>query len=177
MPAITGAAAPLYPATVLLTDVDGDGYSDLVVVYYNSAYNPASASLVAPNDVSIWWGNGDGTFNSTPTVLTLNRNYYLGAVADMNGDGLPDIVLSDGSLVGILYNVSGRNFLTEEHFLAGQGVNSLWIQALTGDGKPDLIVANGGVTISNPVALGGRTASSLALATNPDVNTGGSPCC
>jgi len=173
MPKLTGAAAPLYPATVLLADVDGDGNGDLVVVYYNSAYNPASASPVAPNDLYIWWGNGDGTFNPTPLVRTLDRNYYLGAVADMNGDKLPDLVLSDGSLVGILYNVGGRSFAPEEHFLAGQGINSLSIQDVSGDGKPDLIVSNGGATISNAVALGGRTASSLSLAANPDVNTGG----
>jgi hypothetical protein len=172
-PALTGAAAPYYPATVLLADVDGDGNGDLVVVYYNSAYNPVDATQTTPNQVYIWWGNGDGTFNATPLVLTVNRNYYLGAVADMNGDGLPDLVLSDGSLVGILYNQGGRSFGTEEHFLAGQGINSLSIQDVNGDGKPDLIVANGGATISNAVALGGRTASSLSLAANPDVNTGG----
>jgi hypothetical protein len=172
-PTLTGAAAPLYPATVLLMDVDGDGNGDLVVIYYNSAYNPVDATQTTPNQVYIWWGNGDGTFNATPLVLTVNRNYYLGAVADMNGDGLPDLVLSDGSLVGILYNQGGRSFGTEEHFLAGQGINSLSIQDVNGDGKPDLIVSNGGLTISNAVALGGPTASSLSLATNPDVNTGG----
>jgi hypothetical protein len=172
-PAIAGPAAPYYSATVLLTDVDGDGNGDLVVVYYNSAYNPVDATQTTPNQVYIWWGNGDGTFNATPLVLTVNRNYYLGAVVDMNGDGLPDLVLSDGSLVGILYNQGGRSFGAEEHFLAGQGINSLSIQDVNGDGKPDLIVSNGGATISNAVALGGRTASSLSLATNPDVNTGG----
>ena len=40
---ITGPGAPLYPATVLLADVDGDGYGDLVAVYYNSAYTAVRA--------------------------------------------------------------------------------------------------------------------------------------
>ena len=49
MAGVTGAAAPLYPSTVLLTDVDGDGNGDLVVVYYNSDYTAVGAGPVAPN--------------------------------------------------------------------------------------------------------------------------------
>jgi hypothetical protein len=166
------AAPPLYPSTVLLTDIDGDGNGDIVVVYYNTAYNPVGAGPVAPNDVYIWYGKGDGTFGA-PQIIGLSRNYYLGAVADMNGDGLPDIVLSDGSLLGILYNQGNNLFSSEAHYLAGQGINSLSIADVNGDGEPDLIVANGGATISNAIALGGQTAASLSLTPNPDVNTGG----
>jgi hypothetical protein len=90
--ALTGPAAPLYPTTVLLSDVDSDGNGDLVVVYYNTSPNPIGAGPVAPYQVYIWWGNGDGTFNASPLVLNLGRNYYLGAVADLNGDGRPDLV-------------------------------------------------------------------------------------
>ena len=165
-----GAAAPHYASTVLLTDVDGDGNGDVVVVYYTA--NPIGGGPVAPNQLYIWYGNGDGTFGA-PQIINLSRDYYLGAVADMNGDGRPDIILSDGSLVGILYNQGSRSFGGEQHFLAGQGVNSLSVADVNGDGEPDLIVANGGITISNPIALGGATQSSLALTPNPDVNTGG----
>jgi hypothetical protein len=103
----------------------------------------------------------------------------------MNSDGRPDLVLSDGQIVTILYNLGGRtgafksDFGTgcavcgEQHFLAGQGINSISLAPVTGTSKFDLVVANGGVTISNPLALGGATASSIALTPNPDVNTGG----
>ncbi len=120
--------------------------------------------------------------------MTLSRNFYLAAVMDMNGDTLPDIVLSDGILVSILYNQGGGIFKSdfntcytvggndcgEQHFLAGQGINSLSLQNVRGGGRPDLVVANGGATISNPVVLLGNTSpTSLSLATNPVVNTGG----
>jgi Bacterial Ig-like domain (group 3)/FG-GAP-like repeat len=168
---------------VLLTDIDGDGFGDLVVVYYNTAPNPVGAGPVSPYQVWIWWGNGDGTFNQAPLVLNLTRNYYLGAVADMNGDGYPDLVLSDGSMISIVYNQGNRGFGTplpsglypsEQHFLAGQGINSLTLADVNGDNVPDVVVANGGATISNALALGGKTAASIALAPNPsDINTGG----
>ena len=183
-PPVVGTAPPLYPATVLLSDVDGDGYADLVVLYNNANYNSLTAGgFAVPKSVNIWWGNGDGTFGTVPLVITLSRNYYLGAVADMNGDGLPDLVLSDGSLVSILYNQGSRSFGSinpntgeytgEQHFLAGQGINSLSVASLSGGSLPDLIVANGGATISNALALGGGTSSSISLTPNPDVNTGG----
>jgi Bacterial Ig-like domain (group 3)/FG-GAP-like repeat len=182
-PVLIGPGGQVYPSTMLLTDIDGDGNSDLVVVYYNASSNPLGLPPIASNYVYIWYGNGDGTFQTPPQVLGLSRNYYLGAVADMNGDGFPDLVLSDGSVISILYNQGGRNFGTlltsglysgEQHFLAGQGINSISLVDVNGDGAPDVVAANGGVTISNALAIGGKTASSISLAANPpDINTGG----
>ena len=132
-----------------------------------------------PNWLYIWWGNGNGTFSQTPFTLQLSRNYYLAAVADMNGDTLPDIVLSDGYIVSVLYNQGAlstppnQSFGNETHFLAGQGINSLTLRSVRGSTVPDLVVANGGATISNPIVLGGATQTSATLPVNPDVNTGG----
>ena len=180
----TPPASQLVVGALMIADVDGDGNGDIVAVYYNPNLNPATTPPVAANQLYIWWGNGDGTFTA-PFVLPLTRNDYLGAVGDMNSDGKPDLVLSDGQIVTILYNLGGRtgafrsDFGTtcavcgEQHFLAGQGINSISLAPVTGNSKFDLVVANGGVTISNPLALGGATASSIALTANPDVNTGG----
>jgi hypothetical protein len=190
MPAIIW---PLQAGTILLTDVNGDGNADIVALSYNSAANPQNPDPTKPDVLMIFYGNGDGTFGqpvttSTPGLLiNLSRNYYLAAVADMNGDGLPDIVLSDGYLVSILYNQGGQgngSFVSdfgtqcspcgEAHFLAGQGINSLSLQNVRGSSRPDLIVANGGATISYPpVLLGNKGLPSISLAANPDVNTGG----
>ena len=188
MPALTGSSGSYAIGTVLLTDVtdpNGTGNGDILALYHNLASNPQSPSTGTPNLLYIWVGNGDGTFK-LPQIVTLSRNFYLAAVMDMNGDTLPDIVLSDGILVGILYNQGGGIFKSdyntcytvggndcgEQHFLAGQGINSLSLQNVRGGGRPDLVVANGGATISNPVVLLGNTGQT-SLATNPVVNTGG----
>jgi hypothetical protein len=167
-------------STVLLTDIDGDGNGDILALYHNLASIPSDPSDTTPNYLYIWWGDGTGNFSKTPFTLSLTRNYYLAAVADMNGDTLPDIALSDGYLVSILYNQGGlgspvnRSFGSEAHFLAGQGINSLTLQNVSGGKVPDLVVANGGATISNPIVLGGVAQTSATLTANPpDTNTGG----
>jgi hypothetical protein len=171
-------------STVLLTDIDGDGNGDILALYHNLASIPSDPSASTSNYLYIWWGEGGGTFNSTPFIMQLSRNYYLAAVADMNGDTLPDLVLSDGYLVSILYNQTGRSFVSdfgtctvspcgETHFLAGQGINSLTLQSVRGGKTPDLVVANGGATISNPIVLGAAAQTSANLPANSDVNTGG----
>ncbi len=203
MPALSGtppASSQLVASTVLLTDVtdssidSGNGYGDIIALYHNLASTPANPSSSSPNWLYLWVGNGDGTF-SAPYKLPLSRNYYLAAVGDMNGDGYPDLVLSDGYIVGILYNqgqLSSQNgrFVSdippsdpdkscplcggEQQFLAGQGINSLSLVKLGGAVTPSLIVANGGASISNPVVLEGETPTPTGLTPNPpDINTGG----
>lgn len=159
------------PSTVLLTDMDGDGNGDIVLL------TQVSDEASKPNQMFIWWGNGDGTFSAAPLFFQLSRNFYLGAAADINGDGLADMVLSDGDVVAVLYNQGGRAFGGEQDVLAGQGINSITLADVNGDGKPDVIVANGGVTNSNAITqlddLPLTGLSSIALAANPVVNTGG----
>ena len=162
-----------YGGTILIADVDNDGCGDIVIPYHNLASNPASPNPNFPNQLYVWYGNCDGTFADPPVITTLARNYYLAAVADMNGDGLPDIVLSDGYVLAILYNQGNRSFNGEQDFLAGQGINSISVVDINGDGSPDIIVSNGGATISGAVAIGGLTLPSISLTPNPGVNTGG----
>jgi hypothetical protein len=181
MSALYGENVQYATSALLLADIDGDGFGDVIALYYN--FYPAFANGGAAYRMFIYFGNGDGTFSSSPVLYPLSRNYTLAAVADMNGDGLPDLVLSDGSLISILYNQGNRSFGTllpsglyssEQHFLAGQGINSISLVDVNGDGVPDLVAANGGLAVSNPLVVGGPTASPISLAANPpDINTGG----
>src|SRR5207245_427856 len=87
-PAKVGTSFPV--STVYLADLNGDGKTDLIVSGNN---NGASG-------ISIFIGNGDGTFQK-------GVNYpagRLGAgviVADINGDGIPDIVNTGGDPGGL----------------------------------------------------------------------------
>lgn len=185
-PALSGtpSSSTLVLSAVMMGDLDNDGKGDVAAVYYSTAAGSSNGQATTPAQLYVWYGNGDGTFSSQPQIVSLTRNDYLGAIVDLNQDGYSDIVMADGSVITALYNLGGRKFVSdfgsttcnpcsEQHFLAGQGINSLSVADVNNDGSPDIVVANGGATISNAIALGATTQSSVALTPNPDVNTGG----
>jgi hypothetical protein len=158
-------ATGLFPGALLFADLDADGHGDLIVTYHNLASDPAHPLASTGNQIYIYWGNGDGTF-SAPQILTPSRNFYQATVADIGGDGKPDLIFSDGYLLSVLPGQgSARTFGAEQHYLAGMGINGL--AATKVNGQTGLIVANGGAVLSNPAVNRGT------LASNAEVNTGG----
>ncbi len=69
-----------YPGSMALADFNQDGKLDLALTI--GANSVLEGFAVLP-------GNGDGTFR-TPMVTSLPTNYL--AAADVNGDGIPDMV-------------------------------------------------------------------------------------
>jgi hypothetical protein len=70
-----------YESSIAAFDVNGDGNLDLVVA--NSA------------EVSVFVGKGDGTFRMPATFLGGDGPSLL-AVADLNLDGKPDVIITGG---------------------------------------------------------------------------------
>jgi hypothetical protein len=146
-------------------DLDGDGNQDVIIAYDNASADHAHPSSTTANAIYIWYGKSDGTYDA-PLVLTPSRNFYQLAAVDLNGDGRPDLVMSDGYVVSVQANLGGRSFGTEQHYLAGMGINSISAGDVNKDGRIDLVIANGGAVISNP-------ASGQIATVTTDVNTGG----
>jgi hypothetical protein len=149
----------------VMADLDGDGNQDVVIAYDNVSADHAHPVATAANAIYIWYGKADGTY-AAPVVMTPSRNFYQVAVVDVNGDGRPDLVMSDGYVVCVENNLGGRVFGAERHYLAGMGINSISAGDVNKDGRTDLVIANGGAIISNPA--NGQTATAKT-----DVNTGG----
>jgi hypothetical protein len=82
-------AYPFGPAT--LADVNGDGILDVVAVGLDS--------------VGVFLGNGDGTFRP-PLVYAVGPGPVSVAVADVNGNGFPDIITAnqEGNTLTVLVN-------------------------------------------------------------------------
>jgi hypothetical protein len=107
---------------VAAADLNGDGRLDLVVVNNRS------------NDLSMLWGNGDGTFEDSGITYATGADPTSVAVADLNGDGKPDLAVTNATYittgtVSVLLN-TGAGFTP--HAAAG---------AKGASGRPDLVDA------------------------------------
>lgn len=93
------------PQSIAMGDFNNDGNLDLVVA--NAGSNNCNNSC-PPNTVSIFLGIGDGTFTLAKEYVVSGSPSAVG-VADVNGDGFPDIVVADqnGNAVTILLNTGG----------------------------------------------------------------------
>jgi hypothetical protein len=88
-----------------ISDINGDGVPDLVAAHSNNL-GGGSAGVFLVND--------DGTFESFLDVYNFGPNPSIPsfvAVADMNADGKPDLVLNGAGSVFVLLNTTGAGFM------------------------------------------------------------------
>jgi hypothetical protein len=81
-------------AAVAVADVNGDGKLDVVVANCSGSSSDCSGGA---GNVGVLLGNGDGTFQTAVTYTSGSTYPFAVAVADVNGDGRPDIVAANCS--------------------------------------------------------------------------------
>ena len=156
------------PLTLASADMNVDGLKDLVVLVRNwhfQAPNPPPTG-----NVGVLLGNGDGTFQ--PPALFDDpglRPVEAMHVRDLDGDGVPDVVVangtdSEGSFQPDLsyFHGNGDGTLTPAGHLSAGTVNVYpyawtYVQSLAsgdfdGDGVLDIVVALSGLASQPPVA-------------------------
>lgn len=166
-----------YPAMVITGDFNRDGKLDL-----------AAANEYSGGSVSLLEGQGNGTFESLPALIT-GVSAYRGAVGDLDRDGQADLVVPNGgvaaggSTVAVFLNISkgGLNQATLDTRYAQVDAPSVTFsgavaaQSFTGDGTglsnvaastANTSTASGvaslAETANNALALGGVPASGYA---------------
>jgi hypothetical protein len=142
--------------SVAIADVNGDGFPDLVVTNW-CAYT----ACTDPATIGVLLGKGDGTFptlNSYPSGGLFADSV---AVADVNGDGKPDLIVANcgsnsqtncvstsnsGNVAVLLGNGDGTFQAAVSYTLGVSGATAVAVADVNGDGKLDLIVATGSNT-------------------------------
>ena len=134
--AITYNSGGVNPGSVAVADVNNDGKPDLLVT------NSCNANVCSGGAVGVLLGNGDGTFQSAVAYVGLNAASV--AVADVNGDGKPDLLVGSGffTVEVLLGNGDGTFQSVVSYNSGGFGAVSVAVADVNGDGKLDLVVAN-----------------------------------
>jgi hypothetical protein len=152
-----------------LADLKGDGRNELI--YADEGRD----------QVSVDAGTGTGT---GPVPIKDSRDHVQAprgvALADLNADGRPDLVVvnSGGDNVLIYPGLGNGTFGPElnggDGFFTGTDPVSVTVADANGDGRPDLIVANQG---SNDVSilLNQSTGGSLSFSSGPRIQAGLGP--
>jgi hypothetical protein len=146
-----------FVSAVAVGDFNGDGKLDLITGNVPSPF-PTSPSGPTIPMVSVFPGNGDGTFQSP---INLTSGIYASAtpnilVGDVNADGKPDVIAFSTVLLG---NGDGT-FGTPSSIPSG--CQQLALADVNGDGKLDLL----GISDNNlTVCLGNGDGTFMAAAT------------
>jgi hypothetical protein len=123
------------PICIVTADFNNDGFLDLATADYTAG------------SMSIYLGNGDGTFQFSSSPITgESRSYYI-TLGDFNGDGKPDLAQCNAGTnsVYVMLGQGDGTFVQSAGSPITVGYYPYCVTSgdLNGDGKLDLVAVNG----------------------------------
>ncbi|NQV26965.1 MAG: VCBS repeat-containing protein, partial [Rhodopirellula sp.] len=120
-------AAGANPFRLLVSDVDGDGFDDILVANRNG--------------MSVLRGNGDCTFRALQNFPT-GDSFRSEVLGDVNGDGFDDVVVAKSGKIGVLRGNGDGTFQAAQDFAIPVSPYAVLLGDVDGDGSADLVTAN-----------------------------------
>ena len=129
------------PRSVSIGDFNGDGRPDLAIANFYSNSVGVFLNTTAPGATTPSYAN--------PVAFATSGNPISVSIGDFNGDGKPDLAIANyvSNSVSVLLNTTAPGATTPSYanqatFATGSNPFSVSIGDLSGDGKPDLAIAN-----------------------------------
>jgi len=150
-PAVAYDSGGPYSYSAAVADLRGNGKLDLMVTNYCQTAGQDSCN--GTGEVAVLLGNGDGTFQPAVIYSTGAYDALSVAVGDVNGDGIPDLVVASpcqeacteyGVLSVLLGNGDGTFRPATTYSSAGVWTYSVAVADLRGNGTLDLVATNTG---------------------------------
>jgi hypothetical protein len=110
--------------SVVADDINGDGRIDLVALDFTT-------NIFGPLTISVFMGNGDGTFQQRKDYPTTVFSVSDGLLADFNGDGKLDLVFGNGDQMAVMLGNGDGTF--QPAILSSDAVSPWEMQIAVGD--------------------------------------------
>jgi hypothetical protein len=130
------------PFGIAIDDINGDGNPDLAII--NSP--GITSSNTGRDGLTVLLGDGKGKFITMPgSPFTTGKAPSRVAIGDLNGDGIPDIVVTNYRSNSITVFIMNKSGVASSYTVSvGANPDGVAIADLNRDGKGDVIVSNSG---------------------------------
>jgi len=114
---------------LLVADVTGDGYPDIIYAHYASA----------PDELRVYVNDGAGGFSTTAVSSGISAPWNFSA-ADIDGDGIQDLVVGNRVTTNLdLYISQGDGTFTFSSSINGVGIPFITLADIDLDGDMDIV--------------------------------------
>jgi len=150
----------LSQSNIVLTDLDGDGRTDIVEAEGNPFMLWSVESVLFARSNGTFWGPPVSLIPASPLALLS---------ADFNGDGIPDLASASSQAITILKGAGDGTFSPsfQFNFEANSFVEGALVGDFNGDGKPDVAVSTSNDLIEVFLGQGDGTLQSPLMTAAP----------